>query len=345
MIPVSALLPEQLCAQLALHPPFRGEQLFGWLHRKLAFDFEQMSDLPRQLRQSLAGQALPVSLRPEERLSDPDGTLKMRFIAAGRAAIEAVLLEDRGGGRKTACLSTQTGCGMGCRFCRTGLLGGGRDLSAAEIVDQLRLLQAWAGPVANVVFMGMGEPLANLANLRQAVSIFLHPAGSAMSRRRLTGGIRRLAREGPHLRLAVSLISARQELREALMPVARANPLAELREALLHYQRVTGQRVTLEVVLLEGVNDTERDARAIVGYLRPPSGPGLRALVNLLAWNPVPELPYRRPSPDRVKRFARELESAGVAVTTRLSRGGAVWGACGQLSAAPYPAAPLVEQQ
>lgn len=346
MIPVSALLPEELCARLgpALSPSYRGRQVFEWIHRRLAFGFDQMSNLPQAAREALKRSAAVLTLGGGETRRAADGTVKFRFTLSDGPAVESVLLRD-GAGRHTVCLSTQAGCAMGCSFCRTGELGLHRDLSAHEIVEQyLRLrgaLRGLAGPAAevdSVVFMGMGEPLANLPALRQAVAVLTHPAGAALSLRRLTistcglaAGILELAQVGPHTRLAVSLTSADPAVRRQLMPVAKANPLPELRRALVRFQEAVGKRLTLEIVLMEGLNDRPEDVQALLAFVNGTNEPPLRALINLIPWNEVPGMPYRRPSVARVRWFEERLRGAGLPVAVRASRGGKVAGACGQL--------------
>ena len=347
MSSVSALTPGQLAAELGLASLFRGRQIFSWIHRKLVFDFSRMSDLPQQLRAELSRRARTLELEPGTRLCSPDGAVKQGFQLSDGLSVEAVLLQD-GRGRRTACLSTQVGCGMGCRFCRTGANGYRRDLEAHEIVEQLLLLRAYVRDrmrvvgvqeISNLVFMGMGEPLANLDHLEQAVKVFTSPAGSALSPRRITistcglvRGIRSLASRRLGLRLAVSLISADPRVRSRLMPVAGSNPLPELRRALLEYQEATPRRITLEIVLMGGINDRLEDVEALIRFVRGSRPePPLKALVNLIPWNPVPQLAYRSPDAARIKWFEDLIRKAGVPVTTRISRGSAVGGACGQL--------------
>jgi 23S rRNA (adenine2503-C2)-methyltransferase len=316
------------------------------------------------LRRDLAGRAIAVGLKEEQRLEDTDGTVKFRFRLNDGRSIESVILRDRRG-RATACLSTQVGCAMGCLFCRTGSLGFSRDLSAHEIVDQFLFLRAFwrsstsppggsppegqepsgipgdrdAVPfsdISSVVFMGMGEPLANLENLRQAIEVLSH---SGFSQRRITvstcglvEGIRALAAGRLSVRLAISLISADGEVRTRLMPINRSNPLPRLRDALLDYQKTLGKRFTLEIVLMAGINDRSEDVEALVSFVRGRDGrQPLKVLVNLIPWNALPEFPFQKPEAGRIEWFQRRLRQAGIPVTTRISRGSAVCGACGQL--------------
>jgi 23S rRNA (adenine2503-C2)-methyltransferase len=317
-----------------------------------------MGNLPAAMRGDLAGRALPVELREEQRLEDADGTVKFRFRLGDGAAIESVILRDQRG-RTTACLSTQVGCAMGCRFCRTGSLGFTRDLRAHEIVDQFLLLrshvrrcttpgsdpsgegtQDTSTDLSSVVFMGMGEPLANLDNLQRAVEVFGHggfsPRRITVSTCGLVEGIRSLGERKLPVRLAVSLISADGEVRTRLLPINRSNPLHLLRQALVDYQSILGKRITLEIVLMEGINDRSEDVEALVSFVQGRGGQTqLKALVNLIPWNPLPEFPYNKPGSRRVEWFGRRIEQAGIPVTTRISRGSAVCGSCGQLRSEP----------
>jgi 23S rRNA (adenine2503-C2)-methyltransferase len=336
MIPISALLPDELAGTLQVVPAYRGKQIFSWIHDRLVFDFTAMGNLPATLRRDLAGRALPIGLREEARLEDADGTVKFRFRLLDGETIESVILRDRRG-RGTACLSTQVGCAMGCLFCRTGSLGFSRDLDAHEIVDQFLLLRS-CGPadLSSVVFMGMGEPLANLDNLQRTVDVLSY---SGFSPRRVTvstcglvEGIRSLGGRKLAVRLAISLISADSEVRTKLMPITRSNPLPRLRQALLDYQKDLGKRITLEIVLMAGINDRPEDVEALVSFVQGRGGKQpLKVLVNLIPWNPLPEFPYKRPEAKRVEWFEQRIRQAGIPVTTRISRGSAVCGACGQL--------------
>jgi 23S rRNA (adenine2503-C2)-methyltransferase len=332
VVPLAGLLPDGIASALSLAPAFRGRQVFRWIHRG-AGRFEDMSDLPAGLRESLAARASLITSRVETRSAADDGSLKLRLRLDHGGAIEAMVLQD-GHGRRTGCLSTQAGCGMGCAFCRTGLMGLARDLAAGEIVEQLLHLRREAGDLGNIVFMGMGEPLLNRAAVGAAVDVFAHPDGQAMSLRRITlstcgivDGIRRLAEEGPAVRLAVSLVSAVPETRAELMPVSRANPLPALRDALGFYQERTRRRVTLEVVLIDGITDRDRDAEALVAWVG-----DLGVMVNLIPWNPVPEIAFRESPVQRVRWFKERLERARIPVTERLRKGRGVNGACGQLA-------------
>jgi 23S rRNA (adenine2503-C2)-methyltransferase len=342
-IPVLTGIPlEELVSLLAL-PPYKARQVFAWISRGVE-NFDLMTDLGKLEREDLFRRFALRSTTVSVRLEDPDGTVKLHIALRDGAAAEAVLLVD-GAGRKTACISTQAGCPLGCIFCKTGSLGFLRNLDAGEIVEQFFHLKEAAGgagkdggELSNIVIMGMGEPLLNLGELRRALAILMDPQGLGIGKRRITvstsgvvRGIMDLADHGPPLRLALSLTSAREPLRNSLMPIGRDNPLPRLKEALLYYQQKTGQRITLEAVLLKGLNTGEDEARAFRGFAQ-----GLDAVVNLIPWNPVPGLsfqgrPLEEPSPRETESFARLLEQQGLNVTRRLRKGRGVGGACGQL--------------
>lgn len=328
------LRPEELVDSLGLTPKFRGKQLFEWLHSHGSLSFEEMQNLPAALRSRLEEEyGAPRSARVVRELPDEDGTVKILVELYDGELIEAVLLEDIQG-RKTACLSSQVGCALGCRFCRTSRMGLHRNLSAAEIVEQFYLLRDSYGKIDNIVFMGMGEPLANLSEVRKAVSLFGHEHGLGMSLRRitlstsgLTDKIYDLAEKGPPLRLALSLVTADQDRREELIPVAVHNSLTELFSALETYHKKHKKRITLEYVVIRGINSSREDAEKLAEFARP-----LRAQVNIIPWNPVEELLFEEPSRKELNRFIDYVERFDVPVARRFTRGRGVNGACGQLA-------------
>lgn len=329
---LAGLLPHELATELGFDRPFRGMQVFKWIAGG-AQSFQDMTNLPGPERERLAS-LVPSLLGTsvDGRFRDEDGTVKLKLRLPDGAAVETVLLTDIEG-RKTACISTQVGCPMACAFCKTGTLGFLRNLEAFEIVEQYLHLTRMFGRPSNLVFMGMGEPLLNLAEVRRSIEILAHPEGIGLSLRKITistcgivAGIRDLADSGPHVRLAVSLTSALDAVRSELMPVNRSQGLSELRDALAYYQGKTGDRITLEAVLIGGVNDRPRDLEAVVEWSR-----SLKVQVNLIPWNPVPDLPFREPSRKAVEDAVALLESAGIPVTRRMRRGRGVLGACGQL--------------
>ncbi|MDR1315544.1 MAG: 23S rRNA (adenine(2503)-C(2))-methyltransferase RlmN [Spirochaetales bacterium] len=330
-----ASLPEEIAARLGLEKAYRGRQIFEGLHKR-GLDFASMTDLPASLRDRLAAEIPQFTTKVVQTLRDPDGTVKLRIAAAedeeNPVFIECVLLETATG-RKTACLSTQAGCAMGCAFCKTGTLGLLRNLEAAEIMEQFHHLARGCGAISNIVFMGMGEPLENLAALRKAIAVFTHPGGLALSPRRLTvstcgvvPGILSLADEGPFVSIAVSLVSADEEKRKTLMPAAGKWGLEELKKALLYHQEKTGKRLTVEIVVLKGINDGREDIRKLRGYLD-----GLDAIVNLIPWNPAPGLNFQEAPEAAIQLYYTELEGAGIPAVRRYRRGRKIGGACGQL--------------
>jgi 23S rRNA (adenine2503-C2)-methyltransferase len=328
-----------------------GTQIFQWIW-KGADSFGQMTNLSKDLRQRLETCARLRTGKVTASREDSEGNkkLQIRFDSVNSTdnstdAIESVLLaqgrseeddENDGDGSKrfTACISSQSGCAMGCTFCKTGTLGLRRNLTPGEMVEQfLRLECSAALPLGNVVFMGMGEPLANSESLRRACAILSHPKGRCLSPRRITvstagliSGIIDLADKGPHLRLAVSLTTADPDQREALMPIAKSNPLSDLRRAIAYYGEKSGRRPTLEGVLLGDVNTSPSHARAFAAFAR-----DLGAHVNLIPWNPVEGLDFHEPTVQEGRSFLRILENAGVSATLRHPRGSTIAGACGQL--------------
>lgn len=328
---LSGMLPEELFSSLGLDKPFRSRQIFRWIADG-ARSFDAMTNLPAQDRARLASERTLFSTTVAQTLRDPDGTVKLQISLSDGYAVETVLLTDAGD-RKTACVSCQVGCPMGCAFCQTGHIGYARNLTAGEIVEQFYHLEDSVGKLDNIVFMGMGEPLLNLPAIRKAIAILTHAGGRALSRRRITistsgmcAGIRDLADNGPDVRLAVSLTTANPALRESLMPVTRANPLPELREAIRYFSEKTGNRVTLEAALMGGTNTGAENAREMAAFAR-----GLNVHINLIPWNPVPSLPFSSPSGGEVSAFVRMLEGYGLNVTLRTRRGEKIGGACGQL--------------
>jgi 23S rRNA (adenine2503-C2)-methyltransferase len=338
---LTGLAPEELAQTLTGLPPFRSRQIFKWIARG-ASSFADMTDLSRELREDLSARHPLYGSVVARSLEDPDGTVKLQIRLAEGALIEAALLRDDKG-RLTACVSTQAGCPVGCVFCKTGSLGFLRNLEAHEIVEQFLHLRRVDPSIANMVIMGMGEPLLNLRELRKAMAIITHPEGLGLSKRRITlstsgmvEGILDLAAAGPDLRLALSLTTADQALREELMPIARTNPLPALKHALLRYQELRGRRITLEAVLLGGVNTREEDIAGMAAFAQ-----GLDAAINLIPWNPVEGMSFRgrllrEPAGAEIARFSRELTRRGLTVTRRYRKGRSISAACGQLGALPY---------
>jgi 23S rRNA (adenine2503-C2)-methyltransferase len=316
-------------------PAFRADQLYAWVYQKRVRDPGAMSNLPAALRAGL-GEYCDLAL-PEidSRRSTRDGaTHKFVLALADGARVECVSMRTER--RLTFCLSSQVGCALGCTFCATGLMGLTRNLRPEEIVAQAVVMgdfHGWEDERFNVVFMGMGEPLANYEALVAAARIFNEPRGLNLGARRITvstsglvPGIRRLSGEGMALGLALSLHATTDEVRTRLVPVNRRWPIRELLAAAREYGLETGRRVTLEYTLIAGVNDGDDDADRLAAFARE-----LPSKINLIPYNPVPGLQWRRPSPEDVERFAQRLYPRAPAVTVRQTQGGEIWAACGQL--------------
>ena len=324
--------PEEIAQKLELSQSFRGKQIFKWISSGVT-SFDQMTNLSLELRNELKEKALLRSSKVAQTLTDPDGTIKLVLDLGDGNNVETVLLTDKEG-RKTACVSCQAGCAMKCAFCMTGTLGLARNLTAAEIVEEFLYLEAAAGKLDNIVFMGMGEPMQNLDAIRKTIEILCHKDGRALSSKRITlstcgivKGIYDLADNGPAIRLAVSLTTADEELRQKLMPVScGVNALSELRKAIDYYAKKTGKRVTLEAALLHNQNTSEQSAKNLINFAR-----GLDVNINLIPWNPVKGLEFEEPSQNEVRSFVEMLEKTGLNVTLRTRRGRKIGGACGQL--------------
>ena len=331
LVALTGLLPEEISLQLNLSQSFRGKQIFKWVGSGIK-DFDKMTNLSLDLRNQLKEKSVLRSTTVSNILKDPDGTIKLQISTFDGNAVETVLLTDKEG-RKTACVSCQVGCAMKCAFCQTGTLGLARNLEASEIVEQFLYLEEIAGKLDNIVFMGMGEPMQNLEGIRKAIKILTHKDGRALSGRRITlstcgviKGIYDLADNGPLIRLAVSLTTANEELRNQLMPINKWNPLSELRKAIDYYAKKTGKRVTLEAALLHQVNTSSESAKELIDFAK-----NIDVNVNLIPWNPIETLPFTEPSNNEVRNFVKLLENEGINVTLRTKRGRSIGGACGQL--------------
>ena len=313
--------------------------IFKFIHVQNGRDISALSTLSKPFRAQLVEQGYFVSrLRVVESLSDRDGSAKFLFELADGERIESVLLpEDK---RKTLCVSTQIGCAMGCGFCATAKIKLRRSLTAGEIVDQVNTAEQQAGTITGVVYMGMGEPLLNYDAVLKSIRILNHPAGKGIGIRHITvstcgiaPGIRQLAEEDIHPRLAISLNAPTDVLRSRLMQVNRKYPLAELLDAVRIYEAKTGQRVTFEYVLMDQVNDSVMHARLLVKLLS-----GLMYNINLIEHNPYQGFEYAASNRQRIQRFASVLKDAGVETTIRFRMGRGIKAACGQLQAGYAPA-------
>jgi 23S rRNA (adenine2503-C2)-methyltransferase len=323
---------QELAEILGDEPAFRTRQVWDGLHRRVQRP-EEMTELPAALREQLSV-ALPRALTEDSRQSADDGqTTKWLWALGDGAQVEAVLMHYPD--RVTVCVSTQAGCAMACQFCATGQAGFQRQLSAGEIVEQVAEAMRAAQPrrLSNVVFMGMGEPLANYDRVWGAVTRLHGEMG--LSARHLTlstvgvvPGIRRLAGERLPVNLAVSLHAANDEKRDALVPINKRYPLADLAAACAEYVKATGRRLSIEWAMIHDVNDQESDALELSRFARP-----LGAHVNLIPLNPTPGYAVRGTSSGGVRRFRDQLENLGVNATIRMTRGAEIDAACGQLAA------------
>jgi 23S rRNA (adenine2503-C2)-methyltransferase len=317
-------------------PAYRAEQIESWLYQNYVDDVGRMTNLPKKLRRRLAEESILNPLSPLVSIDSTDGqTQKTLFALPDGREIEAVLMRyDK---RRTLCISTQAGCAMACPFCATGQIGFMRNLSAGEIVAQVlhyaRQLQQVEENVTNIVFMGMGEPLANYAETWRAIRRLNDPAGFNLGARRMTlstvglvPAIRRMSQEPEQVGLAVSLHAPTDELRDKIVPLNRRYPLAMLMKAVRNYVATTGRRVTFEYALMDALNDGPAQADRLAGLIR-----GLLAHVNLIPLNPTPNSPWSGSPDERVYAFRDRLEAAGIPTTVRLRRGVDIAAGCGQL--------------
>lgn len=319
-------------------PRFRGEQVWRWVHGKGARTLDEMSNLPRALREQLAARASLGALELAEVQTSSDGTRKLRLVTRDGRSIESVLIPD--GDKTTQCISSQVGCALDCQFCATAKLGLTRHLDAGEIVDQVylaRRLLAEVEPdrrITNLVYMGMGEPLHNYDQVLRSLRILCHDLGAGLSQRRITVStvglvprIERLGREDIRPNLAVSLNASSDEIRDRIMPVNKRYPIQRLLDAIRAYPLEHRRRVTFEYVLLAGVNDSLDDAGRLARLLR-----GIKCKVNIIPWNPHPEAPYARPSDAAIAAFQEECKRRGLPTYLRTPRGDDIDAACGQLA-------------
>jgi 23S rRNA (adenine2503-C2)-methyltransferase len=315
-------------------PRMRAGQVRRWIIAARAESFEQMTDLPRDLRARLAADFTPLGTQIVRHLQASDGTHKLLLRLLDGQLIECVLIQEAD--RHTACISTQVGCGMGCVFCASGLNGVERNLTAGEILEQLirlRNLLPAAERLTHIVVMGMGEPLANLDNLLEALEVAGAKEGLGIGARHITIStvglpvkIRRLAELGKQYNLAVSLHAPNDQVRNQIVPTNDKTGLRPILAAADYFFEKTGRQVTFEYVLLGGLNDKPEHARELAGLLS-----GRQAHVNLIPFNDVTGLPYRRPAQDSLSAFTGILHQAGISVKVRKRKGSEIDAACGQL--------------
>ena len=312
---------------------FRSRQIYSWIHEKLVDDFEEMTNLPKALRQKLEAAYEIRRVEMEKRqISKIDGTNKFLFCLKDGNMVESVLMKYKHG--NSVCISSQVGCRMGCRFCASTLDGLERNLTPSEMLRQVYQIQKITGErVSNIVIMGTGEPLDNYDNFLKFIHMVSDEHGLNISQRNITAStcgivpnIRRLAEEKLQITLALSLHGSNQEKRRSLMPVANKYELHEVLEACDYYFEKTGRRITFEYSLVHGVNDTPEDAKELMGILK-----DRNCHLNLIPVNPIKERNYEKPDKKSAENFKNKLEKNGINVTIRREMGSDIDGACGQL--------------
>ncbi len=340
--PIHSLLLEEIQIHLATlnERPYRAKQIVDWLYERRVGSFDQMSDLSQALREQLANEFRFGQLETVRVLGSEDTTRKFLFRLGDGNLIESVLipaspaLYGERSDRRTICVSTQVGCAYGCKFCASGLDGFSRNLDASEIVQQLLAVEKASGErIDNVVFMGMGEPLANFANVVRAIRIINAPWGLEIGARHITIStsglapqIKKLADEPLQSRLAISFHGATDEVRNRIMPVNRKFDLTTLLDACDYYASKKKQRIYFEYILIAGVNDSEEQAHLLAGHAR-----RIGARINLIPYNTVEGLDWSRPSREKQERFLAIVRSHDVVATLRREKGHDIEAACGQL--------------
>ena len=314
--------------------PYRARQLMHWMHRRHVLDFDEMTDLSLDLRTELKAVASVATPSVLERELSDDGTIKWLLDVGGGQAIETVMIPEPK--RATLCISSQAGCALDCAFCATGQQGFNRNLGAAEILGQVAFASASVAPreISNIVFMGMGEPLANYRNVVAVTRLLLDDHAYGLSRRRVTIStaglvpqIRRLAKDC-NVALAVSLHAPTDDLRDELVPINRRHPIAELLDACWEYAAVLASRqITFEYVMLDGVNDSRAQAKSLIRLLR-----NRPAKVNLIPFNSFEGGRFRCSTQEAIDAFWQTLNGAGIVATIRRPRGDDIAAACGQLA-------------
>ena len=317
--------------------PFRGNQVYEWLWKKAAHSFSDMTNLSKELRQLLSEHFVINHIEVDSMQRSEDGTIKNAVRLHDGLVVESVLIPTEN--RTTACVSSQVGCSLDCKFCATARLKKMRNLNPDEIYDQVASLDKesrlyYDRPLSNIVFMGMGEPLMNYKNLVQSISMITSDEGLGMSPKRITVStsgvpkmIRKLADENLKVKLAVSLHSAVDETRTQIMPFNAKMNLKELRQSLEYWYAKTKSRITYEYVVWEGINDQDSDIKALIDFCR-----FAPAKVNLIEYNPIDDGDFRQADDEIINNYVRTLEDNGLTVTVRRSRGRDIDAACGQLA-------------
>ena len=338
MIDIKTLSKDELTTFLTTkgEQKFRAGQIYEWLWKKGAKNFDEMSNISKQTRSVLSENfSLTVPI-VDTKLVSSDKTIKIAFRLSDNSLVEGVIIPSTD--RTTACISSQVGCALQCSFCATGTLGYKRNLTAGEIYDQTFILNqlsitSFGYGLSNIVMMGMGEPLQNYKNVMDAIAHITSPDGLGMSPQRLTLStaglapqIKQLADDGFKCNLAVSLHSADEANRSRLMIINNAHPLDALREAISYFAKKTGNRVTMEYLILQDINDSVEDAQKLAVFCR-----AFPSKINIIEYNQTDNSPFKTTTPERLKKFVSYLESKNMIVNIRASKGKDIDAACGQL--------------
>ncbi|AZI55435.1 23S rRNA (adenine(2503)-C(2))-methyltransferase RlmN [Epilithonimonas vandammei] len=317
--------------------PFRAKQVYDWLWSKNLHSFDEMTNLPKNLRDNLSRDFFINPIAVDLLQKSSDGTIKNGVKLHDGLMVESVLIPTES--RSTACVSSQVGCSLNCEFCATAKLKRMRNLEVAEIVDQVALIDRQSKlyfdrPLTNIVFMGMGEPMMNYKNVVEAINKITKPEGLGMSPRRITVStsgipkmIKMLADEELKVKLALSLHSAIEHKRNEIMPFSEKFPLTDIMDSLQYWYQKTGSPITFEYCVWKGINDGDEDIKALIKYCRQ-----VPSKVNLIQYNPIGEGKFDHRSIEAEQKYVRELEKAGITIVVRKSRGGDIDAACGQLA-------------
>ncbi|SEH38809.1 23S rRNA (adenine(2503)-C(2))-methyltransferase RlmN [Epilithonimonas hominis] len=317
--------------------PFRAKQVYDWLWSKNLHSFDEMTNLPKNLRDNLSRDFFINPIAVDLLQKSSDGTIKNGVKLHDGLMVESVLIPTES--RSTACVSSQVGCSLNCEFCATAKLKRMRNLEVAEIVDQVALIDRQSKlyfdrPLTNIVFMGMGEPMMNYKNVVEAINKITKPDGLGMSPRRITVStsgipkmIKMLADEELKVKLALSLHSAIEHKRNEIMPFSEKFPLTDIMDSLQYWYQKTGSPITYEYCVWKGINDGDEDIKALIKYCRQ-----VPSKVNLIQYNPIGEGKFDHRSIEAEQKYVRELEKAGITIVVRKSRGSDIDAACGQLA-------------
>ena len=317
--------------------PFRAKQVYDWLWSKNLHSFDEMTNLPKNLRDNLSRDFFINPIAVDLLQKSSDGTIKNGVKLHDGLMVESVLIPTES--RSTACVSSQVGCSLNCEFCATAKLKRMRNLEVAEIVDQVALIDRQSKlyfdrPLTNIVFMGMGEPMMNYKNVVEAINKITKPEGLGMSPRRITVStsgipkmIKMLADEELKVKLALSLHSAIEHKRNEIMPFSEKFPLTDIMDSLQYWYQKTGSPITFEYCVWKGINDGDEDIKALIKYCRQ-----VPSKVNLIQYNPIGEGKFDHRSIEAEQKYVRELEKAGITIVVRKSRGSDIDAACGQLA-------------